>query len=68
MKKLGIDPGNYSAYTNIGGIYAELNEFDKSLQYRLKANQLIPAAPTHTFYGLCLRKKSDKDCAFDFLV
>lgn len=67
-KKLEIDPENYSAYTNIGGIYARLSEFDKSLQYLSKAKQLIPAAPApYVFMVYVYAKKGDKDCAFDSL-
>lgn len=67
-KLLEMDPENYQANVNIGGAYAMLNEFDQSLHYLSKANQLIPADP-HPYVNMvyAYARKGDKDRAMGAL-
>lgn len=67
-KLLELDPENYEANVNIGGAYAMLNEFEQSIHYLSKANQLIPADP-HPYINMvyAYARKGDKDRAIDSL-
>jgi tetratricopeptide (TPR) repeat protein len=63
-----IDPENFLANFGLGMAYAILNEFELSLQYFKKANQLIPSS-VGPFWGMTLvyARKGDKDQAIESL-
>jgi len=63
-----IDPENFIANVGLGLAYAMLSEFELSIQYFKKANELIPSSAV-PFIGTTFvyARKGDKDKAFEFL-
>lgn len=60
IKKIGQNPNDAEAHTNLGAVYQKLNDYQKALQEYSKANSINPKNPI-TRFNLATLYQSQKD-------